>query len=680
MPEPSSPLDSELGANFEGPQPLAERRRRHRKRGPLRKVRKLLRRIRWQFILLIAVAMTALIVVGVLVVATDAQSRVQAAWTSVNRVLASISSAAGSDLTLTDFERLQSSLDEMAATLARASNQTRFLRPFAAANPDFAASFGILDTGQALTLAAQNILSGLEPALFFLASGSTEESVVVQVSSGERVVELLTLGRSRFLNAREHLQAAQQYRDALVLDEVSAGLLLTVDDLDAFYRQILALADLLMEAPDLLTLGLGLDDTQNYIVLAQNSDELRPSGGYISTYGWMQVRNARILDYDYSPTTTTSPNPPDAGLASEINLPDWWIRYGEPIYAAWDGSWYADFPATAAMAAWYYEQGGNPQSPVDGVIAIDMVGFEYILQGLGSVVVPGYDEVVTPENFRQVVYAIRAEREVPLAHKRFVAALYRQILNDWQTVDRDRGVELVGATLRGLQEKHIMLYFTDERLNRALDILGWSGRQEPGLDHDYLMVADANLGSKSNRSISRHLTYDVVIESDGTLGSRLTIAYDFPAAVAQRDPAVQPEHYGSDIDYHNLMQVFVPAGTTLTNTDNLRDEPVVVATEAHTIFVSSTEVAYNSGERYQFSYTTPPRVETFGPYRRYRLLLQKQPGMSGELASVQVSLPEEARMVSTSPAVVAAYSFDRQVLEFRVTLVTDQWIEVIFTQ
>lgn len=678
MPQLPSPLDEEL-SGLETIQPLAERRHRRRHRGPFHKVRRVLRHIRWPYILLIGIAVAALAVVGVLVIASDAEGRVQAAYTSVNRVMTTINSA-GSDLTLTDFERLQSSLDEMAATLARANSQTSFLRIFANANPDIAASFGILDTGQAITLAAQDILSGLEPTLFFLASGSTDESVMVQVSSGERVVELLALGRSRFLNAQEHLQAARQHREALALGEVSASLLLTVDDLDTYYHQIQSLTDLLLDAPDLLTLGLGLDDTQNYIVLAQNSDELRPSGGYISTYGWMQVRNARILEYDYSPTTTTSPNPPDASLAGQIGLPDWWIRYGGPIYAAWDGSWYADFPSTAAMAAWYYDQGGNPLSPVDGVIAIDMVGFEYILEGLGRVVVPGYDEVVTPDNFREVVYAIRADQDIPLAHKQFVAALYRQILSDWQTVDQERGGAIVGATLRGLQEKHIMLHFTDERLNQALDILGWSGRQGSGLDHDYLMVADANLGSKSSRSVSRHLTYDMSIESDGTLSGRLTVAYDFPASVAQQDPAVRPEHYGTDIDYHNLMQVFVPAGSTLTGTDNLRDAPTVVAGATHTIFVSSIEIAYNSGERYQFSYTTPPRVETFGPFRRYRLLLQKQPGMLGEPVSVQISLPEGAHMVSTSPDVVATYSFDRQVLEFRVILATDQWIEVIFTE
>jgi hypothetical protein len=71
--------------------------------------------------------------------------------------------------------------------------------------------------------------------------------------------------------------------------------------------------------------------------------------------------------------------------ASEFDVPDWWIQFNEPTYAEWDGSWSADFPSSAAMAKWYYDSGGNPLSPVDGVIAMDIIGFEYVLSQLSKV-------------------------------------------------------------------------------------------------------------------------------------------------------------------------------------------------------------------------------------------------------------------------------------------------------
>jgi len=427
-----------------------------------------------------------------------------------------------------------------------------------------------------------------------------------------------------------------------------------------------------------LTAALGLTDTKTYLVLSQNSDELRPSGGYISTYGWMTVRKGRIADYYYSATTATSPNPPPESLSSEVQVPDWWIQYQQPIYAAWDSSWYADFPSTAKMAAWYYDQGGNPQSPVDGVIGIDIVGFEYILEGLGSVVIPEYSETITPANFREKVYEIRAAQEPENAHKKFIAAVYRQILQDWQLVDQQQSIEIRGALLRALQEKHIMVYFTDDAVNRAIDVLGWSGIQKPGVANDYLMVADANLGNKANRSVIRQLTYDVEIQPDGSLHSRASVAFDYSARVAKADPAVRPEH--GTINYNSILQVFVPANSTLTGTNNLRYEPTVVADSAHTDFVSRIGIEYNQGERFQYSYVTPVLVENLGSYRRYKLTLQKQPGMIGEPVNVQITLPPGAKAVDTTPAAAASYSLAQPILEFRVELITDQEIEVIYIQ
>ncbi len=659
--------------------PLApQKRRRRRHSGPLGRIRRRLRRVHWPLVFAVVIVVAALAVVGALVLATDARSRIESAASSVQRVLGTISATPGTRLTLTDFDRLQASVNDLAGAVARADAQTRLLRPLAALNPDWAAQLGLLDAGRSMTTGGQAMLEGLRPTLFSLVSGREDTGMAVQAGSGGRVVELLALGRGRFLEAQQRLQEARLALDGLALDSVSPDLLLLSEQLSRYQRDLLELSVLLAEAPDLLTSALGLDERQNILVLAQNSDELRPSGGYISTYGWLLLDDGRVVDYNYYPTTETSPNPPPASLAASFAPPAWWIRYGQPVYAAWDGSWYADFPSTAAMSAWFYDGGDNPRAPVDSVIAIDLVGFEYLLDGLGSVTVPEYHEVVTPENFRALIYAIRGEGAQSREHKRFLAALYRQIMADWQRVDREQGAQMFGAVLRALQEKHIMLFFKDERLERLVDALNWSGAQLPGTANDYLMVADANLGSKSNRSISRALTYDVAIGPDGALESRLTVAYDFPASVAEADPAVRPEHY-NQINYYNLMQVFVPAGSTLTAWNNLPRQPVIVSTETHTIFVSTVEVPYNSGERFQFSYTSPPLVETVGQYRRYRLAIQKQAGMIGEPVSVQVSLPPGARLVGTTPAVATSYNVDRQVLEFRLTLTTDQWIEVIYT-
>jgi hypothetical protein len=648
-------------------------KRRHR--SPARRaLHRFSRLLRWRIVLVIVLIATIVPAASFLVIATDASSRVQESLSNIKRVTSTLANRSFTQITLADFQRLQASVQDLSKSLDNARQQAGLLQRFSSLNPALETNFDILSGAEQVALAAQNILDGLQPVLFFLVGGQGEQPLSAQISSGERLIELLRIGQGKFLTARDQLEAAQNTISALNLNGLSPELLLQIQELSQYHAQLTKIDQFLVEGPDLLATVFGVDAPRNYLVLAQNSDELRPSGGYISTYGWMRVRRFRITDYAYSPTTPLSPNPPPAEMAGNVNVPDWWIQYSRPIYAAWDGSWYADFPSTAKMAAWYYDNGQNPRSPVNGVIAIDLLGFEKILEGLGSVTVPDYNEVITVQNFRDVVYRIRAERE---GHKEFLAAAYKQIFANWQTVDERRSVPLLNAVLSALQEKHIMIYFTDARLNEFMDLLGWSGAQTPG-NYDYLMIADANLGNKSNHSILRSVTYDAAIQTDGSLKSRTAISYDYSASLAEKDPAVRPEHYGNQKDYANLLQVFIPKGAVLTGTDNLASSPKTVNIANLTSLVDTVNVKFDSTERYLFSYTTPRLVEPFGPYRRYRLLLQKQPGTPGDAVSVQVSLPAGATLISASPAAAASYTLDNPILEFRLQLQIDQWIEIIF--
>ncbi|MCS7072323.1 MAG: DUF4012 domain-containing protein [Anaerolinea sp.] len=629
-------------------------------------------------VIAIIFALFAVAAVAVLVLISDATSRVENSVASLNRVVNSIGGRTGTDLTLNDFTRLQSAVADVRSTLAGVRGQLAFLQPISEQIPDIAGLFTALDAALELADAGSAMLNGLQPTLVFLVAGEDDETLVAPISSGQRVVELLRLGRPSFLAARATLNRAQAIIDRLAAAGMSARALLNAELLAQYARALTQANALLIDAPDLLTVALGLETEQSYLVLAQNSDEIRPSGGYLSTYGWFTVRNGRIEDYAYSATTATSPNPPPPEMAAEVQVPDWWLHYRQPIYAAWDGSWDVDFPTTARRAMWYYNNGGNPHSPVDGVIAIDIVAFERILEVLGSVTVAGYDVIVTPANFREVIYDIRASGEADSPHKRFLAALYRQIFNNWQSFSStpETGAQMISALIELLRERHIMLVFTDDALNQAVDLLGWNGRQLPATAGDYLLVADANLGNKANRSVVRQTTYDVQIQPDGSVSSRLSLIYDYSNSRAQNDPAVAPEH--GSIDYNNLLQIFVPVEAQLESATLGLDAVRVVRDAAHTRLISRFTVLYDRSERYQFIYTTPDVIEPLGDFLRYALVIQKQPGIQPDVVNVQIALPPGAALISSTPTPSASYPLEQLILEYRLELETDLNFEVIY--
>ncbi|MDZ4763725.1 MAG: DUF4012 domain-containing protein [Chloroflexota bacterium] len=660
-----------------------QRNRRRKKRSPkwVRQTRRGLANIRILTVLMIVIAIVAVVVVGTLVVTADAQTKVQAAYSNLTRVLNDVSGKRGNELTLTDFNRLQESINELAGTLWASREQVGFLRSISQANPELQSTMISLDVSVELAHAAKDILNGLQPALFLLFNGESAEIDVAQLSSGERTVELLNLGRGQFANAQQRLIYAQSLLDSIDLDLLSGESLLAVEQLRGYSQQLDQVNNILLQMPELLETAFGLGNSDsNYLILSQNNDEIRPSGGFISTFGWLTVRNARITDYNYRPSGSGEPNPPPESFASQLAVPSWWIRSQQPIYMAWDGSWYADFPSTARMAVWFYNNGNNPRSPVDGVLAIDIDGFLAILNALGDVEVPGYGVTVNTNNFRNVVYDIRAYSIGLEPHKVFVAAVYRAIFERWQQIEDDPELSsrVLGAALGALQEKHLMLYFADERLNEAVRLLGWAGEQQSGIGHDYLMIADANLGNKSNHSVLRQVTYDADIQSDGSVNGRATILYDYPERLAANDPAVNEEYHGQR-DYFTMQQVFVPIGSQLNSTsDNSLRAAEVYTTPTHTDFVSLILVPYNLSERYQLNYTTSNVVEPFGTNWRYRLLIQKQPGTRAEPVNVQITLPSGARLIEVSPIPAAQYQLERQLLEFQFELSTDVWIEVVY--
>lgn len=661
------------------PNRAKRKKRRHRPRW-LKQLSRYVRKGRWISGLIFIIALIVVLAVGALALVTDARNRIDSSLLTLERDVTALSRKPGTELTLVDFDRLRGAVRSTADTLAAARQQIGFVNLIAPYNNELNAQMTALTASEYLARSAGMMLNGLQPTLFYMVSGDEQTAVVTQISSGERIVELLGIGMSEFDRARLQINVVRDMVDNVDLSQVSNELIITYENLDRYIEQLTQVSGVLMGMPDLLNTALGLGGEQNYLILSQNSDELRPSGGYIGTYGWMTVEFGRVTDYNYSPTTATSPNPPTRDY-TPVSIPDWWIPYERPEVAAWDGSWYPDFAITAQMAADYYNAGRNPQSPVRGVIGIDTYGFEMILGALGEVTVEGYDVTVTPENFRQLVYDVRAFGRGSDPHKQFIAAIYREIFTRWQGVDATEPTtngQLLGALLQALQEKHVMLYFADENLNAAVDLLRWGGQQIPAEDHDYLLVADANLGNKSNRSVTRSLTYDVDIQTDRSVRSRLTVNYNYPASLADIDPAVNPEFHGP-IEYNNLLQVFAPPGSILDqHSGDFIRQPRLTDYNGYGVLASWLTVPYDSSQRFQFSYTTPPIIERYGANYRYRLTAQKQPGTAGDPLSVQINLPEGAWIVSTTPEPDARYELQRSILEFRLSLTSDQTIEIIY--
>ena len=227
-----------------------------------------------------------------------------------------------------------------------------------------------------------------------------------------------------------------------------------------------------------------------------------------------------------------------------------------------------------------------------------------------------------------------------------------------------------------LNQKHLLIYLPDSNSQEIIELLGWSGSQKMSPESDYILVADTNLGNKSNHSVIQSLTYDVEIQLDQSRTSNLRIQYDYFDTLAKDDPAVDPEFHGP-IDYKTLTQIHLPANIEIIEEENL-NQMSVVQDEESSLIITRVDVDYDTSERVQLKYSTPPVENSIGDFFKYQLLIQKQPGSKVQTMNLQIKLPPEAKVVSLSPEASAEYDLGTTILDFRLDLLSDQWIEVIY--
>jgi len=603
----------------------------------------------------------------------DATSRLDASWQRLERVLNNIDERQGSGITLQEFNRLNLGVDDLWSNIIGTQSQLRYVAPLFDYNDEWKVSSQLLGVASELTTSTSYMLYGFEPVVNFLDRGDNQ--TISQISSGERITDILETSQVSFRNAAWSLDQAQYQLDTIDISEAPLDLILSYEQIEFFYQQLRDINSIFLASSDILSQLMGLDEEVTYLILGLNNDTIRPSGGKVEAYGWLNVWNGRITNFDFSPSTFANPVPPNQSFVDNISIPSWWIAYESPLYAAWDGSWYVDFTSTGQMALDYYNGGANPNTPVSGVITLDLQTLEKLVGILGDVTLPGPEEPVTASNLRNTIYD--PNYFGPYGYEDYIATTYDTVFSDLQNIKQNQTSDLLTIFVEALTQHHIMMYVSDPETQTFIDLLDWSGKQTKTDSNDYLLVGDTNLTNKSDRSIVRSLTYNVEVFPVQSRRGDLIVRYDYFNLIASGDPAVNTEHFG-DIDYKTLTQVYLPKDALILEENNTA-ESSSVAWDDYTLFITQLDVEYDSSEQFQIIYDTPAIENKFENLYRYNLLIEKQPGIRTQELELQIKLPPNANIVWLSESPEAGYVLEQPILDFRLQILADQWIEILYT-
>ncbi|MDQ4098712.1 MAG: DUF4012 domain-containing protein, partial [Actinomycetota bacterium] len=309
-------------------------------------------------------------------------------------------------------------------------------------------------------------------------------------------------------HAISHLDGARRSLDApagAVLPPVAGAARRMQQDVDRARRQL----DSARRGLDTLADLSSPEADVRILVLAQDSLELRPTGGYIGSYGVVRFSHAAAVLERYEATedlpVPQPPAEPPPDLAPFLPGP-WQLS---------NVNWWPDFPTTARAAAeMFRRQGGGD---VAGVLALTEHAMARILGAVGPVYVPGYAEPVSDEGFSErVVYEVELKKPQDVPRKRFLIELARVLFDRIFHVPRDRLPALTRALGRSTGNGDLQLWFHDPIRQRRLDGTAVSGVLPRGTG-DFLLLADANMAAtKANLGLVKDATYRVDRARDGT--------------------------------------------------------------------------------------------------------------------------------------------------------------------
>ena len=556
---------------------------------------------------------------------------------------------------------------------------------------DLEAAPHLLVVADSVTEAGTVACDALEPVLSaFEATGEGTE-----VLSPEGMVQLLDQERGSLESALASVERAQDAWAKVDPENLSPALADWAELLDQGLPLVQAGLEVAVVAPDLM----GLEQPRTYLILAQNEDELRPTGGFISGVGVLTLEEGRIAGLSFSDAYTVDdyehrpyPEPP-MPLLTYMGSELWLFR---------DSNWSPDFPTSARQAAFSYEYGQGVS--VDGVIALDQRVVELLVTGVGEVQIPGLEQPVTADRVREFMRAAWAPGDSGATlewmsnRKEFMgqlaAAILQRIEDEPDSVD---WMQVGKALYQALEGRHLLLYVDHAQVANVLLRLGWDGALRES-DGDYLMIVDANLGfSKVNPLVSQQAVVHVALDTEGAATTELTVRY-----VHQGEKeGVRCEHlpsYHGELSYEALMhrcyydylRVYVPAGSALRAAtphpipgeylilgQPADGQAVVLPDEAgKTVFGQFFVVEYGQTLETRLEYEVPRVTEEDEGRWHYSLLIQKQPGADELPISLTIVLPPGASLLAATPS---PRTIDEDTLAFDLILDSDIVVEVDYT-
>ncbi len=496
----------------------------------------------------------------------------------------------------------------------------------------------LLDYAVEVSAAGRTALRLSSSLLTRLEAGTTQDRSRVQV-----LLEILELAQPEIETLETQLGRVMRARERIDAQRLSATFGGLIRKSDPF----LQMASPALDAIDLLPDALGSRGMRRYLLIAQNSDELRATGGYISGVGIVEVVGGKITRVDYRDAyrveNHSKPHPwPPQPLIDYMNAEQWVLR---------DANWSPDFPTSARTVQELYTL--NQGERVDGVIAVNLGAVQRLVGALAPIDLPEYGERITGKNVmeRMEYYFIARAEEKDYGgwwshRKDFMAALMEAMVARLNGEGAAADAPKVGRALwESLAAKEILLYLNDPDLAKILHELEWDGALpavQPG--RDVVMVVDSNVGfNKADRRVEREFDYRVELRPGENARASLAVRYRNTNPPSAKPCEIEFKYQANYSEmqntcYWDYMRLYAPPGSIPTGASSDISARVEVPEAGYSVFSGFLVLPKGGTREIRLEYELPLQMRQDGP-SEYQLLWIKQPGAPPARVRVTLLVP-----------------------------------------
>ncbi|MBU1166853.1 DUF4012 domain-containing protein [Patescibacteria group bacterium] len=474
----------------------------------------------------------------------------------------------------------------------------------------------------------------------------------------ESLTDALTLSTDNLRVALSKLKEAEKNLESVNTDKLPADIAPKIKLIKDKTPGLIQSLEYFLSYTDTILEILGSDTYKRYLILFQNNAELRATGGFIGTYGLMDLNEGKITNLKVE-----GPYNIDGQLTENIISPEAMHLINSRFYMR-DANWFPDFPTSARKVSSLHEKAGGPS--VDGVMAFNAEIIIELLRLTGPVEIPEYGLTITAENFRE-----ETQREVELSYdkelnrpKKFISDLIPKVLKKVLELEKKDWLQVVMLMTSLLDNEEIMIYFFDKDLQKRIEEMGWDGALKQDTD-DYLNVVISNIGGgKTDAVIDQNIEAKVDILPDGSIINEVNLT---------RTHNGDKNNFWTRVKNVSYVRFYVPKGSELLeaegfdtetynqlvpNDEGAKPDPLLAETEGQAIIhdASETRVYQETGKtvfgnfmnveagkahQVKLRYKLPFKIDLSlkDAAAEYSFLFEKQSGAKPSEVNLSISYP-----------------------------------------